>query len=232
MRIAVMQPYFFPYLGYFQLMQAADTFVFYDDVNYISRGYVNRNSVLGNAGEQRITLELIGASQNKLIKDITVGGNRAKLLKTLLMLYGKAPQAERIMPLMKTCLENEEDNLAGFLITGLRNVAAELGLNPAFLLSSQIEKNSDLRGQDKILAICKALGATGYINPAGGQDLYDHAVFDTAGIDLQFHSFIPRDYIVTDKTRSYIPCLSVIDFLMWVPPEDRMPHLTSYTLER
>lgn len=230
MRIAVMQPYFFPYLGYFQLMQAVDTFVFYDDVNYIRRGYINRNRILGSAGEQRITLELIGASQNKLIKEITVGGNRAKLVKTLQMLYGKAPQAAHIMPLMKACLENTEDNLASFLITSLRLVAKELGLKPTFVLSSEIKKNSDLRGQDKILAICSALGATSYINPAGGRDLYDHAAFDTAEIDLQFHSFVPRDYIVTDKTRNYVPCLSVIDFLMWVPPEQRAPHLKSYTL--
>jgi len=230
MRIAVMQPYFFPYLGYFQLMQAVDTFVFYDDVNFISRGFVNRNSVLGSNGEQRITLELIGASQNKLINDIRVGGNRTKLLKTLQMLYSKAPHAPRIMPLLDASLTKTDDNLASFLVTDLKAVAAELGLTPRFLLSSEIEKDDSLRGQDKILAICQALGATGYINPVGGKELYDPATFDTAGIELLFHNFVPLDYLVTDKKRSYVPYLSVIDFLMWVDPTDRAPHLASFEL--
>lgn len=230
MRIAVMQPYFFPYLGYFQLMRAVDTFVFYDDVNFISRGYVNRNSVLGANGEQRITLELIGASQNKLIKDIRVGGNRAKLLKTLQMLYGKAPHASRIMPLLEASLTKTDDNLASFLIDDLKAVAAELGQEPTFLLSSDIDKDDSLRGQDKILAICSALGATGYINPVGGKELYDPATFKQRGIELLFHNFVPRDYMVTDRKRSYLPYLSVIDFLMWVDPAGRAPHLASYEL--
>jgi hypothetical protein len=230
MKLAIMQPYFFPYLGYFQLMEAVDTFVFYDDVNYINRSYINRNSVLGTNGAQRITLELVAASQNRLINEIEVGTNRRELLKTMQMLSAKAPQAHAVMPVLEACLTEVEPNLALFLQQSLMTLATELGVTTRFLTSSELVKDNSLRGQDKILAICAQLGADTYINPQGGRELYSHDRFADAGIDLLFHEFVPQPYDVADGKRDYVPYLSVIDFLMWVPKEARAAHMASYRL--
>ncbi len=232
MRIAIMQPYFFPYLGYFQLMQAVDTFVFYDDVNYIKGGWINRNRILSVGGPSLITLQTQGAGSNKLIKDVGLGRNRAALFKTLCQTYAKAPNAKTVLPFLEDCIMQDGEMLAPFLFTSLKATARFLGLNTCFVVSSDIEKESGLSGQNRVIDICRRLKASTYINPTGGRELYDHGSFDNAGIELLFHNFVPIDYCITDKRRSYTPYLSVIDFLMWVPAEERAAHIKSYTLKR
>ena len=108
MNLAVMQPYLFPYIGYWQLIDAVDIFIIYDDVNFIKRGYINRNNILENKTSQLITLELIGASQNKRINEISIGNNVNKLLKTLKQNYLKAPFYKDVFPVLEEILNNEE----------------------------------------------------------------------------------------------------------------------------
>ena len=100
MKLAVMQPYFFPYIGYWQLISAVDTFVIYDDVNYIKQGWINRNNIIGNDSNQLISLQVIGASSFKLINEIEVGNNSSKIIKTIQQTYKKAPYYENIFPLL------------------------------------------------------------------------------------------------------------------------------------
>ena len=109
MTLAIMQPYLFPYIGYWQLLNAVDTFVLYDDVNYINKGYINRNSILVDGKAQQFTLELINASQNKLINEIEIGNNSKKLLKTITQSYIKAPFFEDIITLIEEILTKYPD---------------------------------------------------------------------------------------------------------------------------
>ena len=155
MKIAIMQPYLFPYLGYFQLIRAVDAFVVYDDVNYIQRGWINRNYILANEDSQLITLPLLRASQNKLINQIEVGGKH-KILQSLRHSYGKAPFFDTVYPVIEDCLNQSEENLASFLDYQLRRICDYLGLNPQWHISSTLEKDNELRGQEKILSICLA----------------------------------------------------------------------------
>ena len=113
-----MQPYFFPYIGYWQLLNAADTFVIYDDVHFIKQGYINRNSILVGNKAQKITLEVIGASSNRAINEVQVGSNTKKLLKGIDQAYKKAPEYDKVFPLIQSILENPEKNLATLLGLG------------------------------------------------------------------------------------------------------------------
>lgn len=213
MKLAIMQPYFFPYLGYFQLIHAVDAFVVYDDVNFINRSWINRNYILSQGEKMRITLELFGASQNKLINQISLGSNRKKLLKSLRQSYGRAPLFAEVYPLVERILSSNETNLALFLDFSIRLVCDYLELRPKWFLSSQLQKDDSLRGKDKVLAICKELNAKHYINLPGGKVLYDQASFDTLGIKL---SFIEPNLITYNQgNNEFTPYLSIIDILMF-----------------
>ena len=183
MTLAIMQPYLFPYIGYWQLINAVDVFVIFDDVNFIKKGYINRNLILVGGKSQQFTLELIGASQNKLINEIEVGNNSQKLLKTIEMSYKKAPYFDNVYPIIEDILNNKEKNLAKFIGYSLEQISSYLKLNTKFIYSSDIEKDNSLKAQDKILDICKKLNATSYMNAIGGQELYSKEIFKENGIE-------------------------------------------------
>lgn len=213
MRLAIMQPYWFPYLGYYQLIHAVDDFVIYDDVNYIKGGWINRNYVLSQGGKLLMTLGLHGASPNKLINEITVGARREKLLKTIRQCYCKAPEYRNVFPLIEEIMMQQEDNLAKFLGYGLRRICDHLGLSSNWRISSDIKKDNTLRGQDKILAICETLGASHYINPMGGRELYSRDAFASRNIKLSFIHSRPGAY--RQLGNPFIPNLSIIDVMMF-----------------
>lgn len=213
MKVAIMQPYFFPYIGYFQLIDAVDKFVIYDDVNYINRSWINRNYILSNADKTRLTLQLEGASQNRLINQITIGKNREKLLKAIRLSYAKAPWFLSSLPIISNCLLETEDNLAIYLEAGIKGVSEYLGIQTEWYLSSDIEKDNSLRGQEKILAICRKLGATQYINLPGGRELYTHASFAEQGVELSFIEPSIDQY--EQNLDDFIPYLSIIDVMMF-----------------
>lgn len=213
MKLAIMQPYFFPHIGYWQLISAVDTFVIYDDVNYINRGWINRNNFLGNDKAELITLQLSGASQNKLINKIEVGSNREKLLKNITHKYSKAPHYQKIFPLIEQVMRNNEDNLALFLDYSLQVVCDYFEIKPTWIMSSSIKKDTALKGQDKILSICEELNAKHYINPPGGKHLYDYELFDKHGIQLSFIESKPASY--NQFGGEFVSHLSIIDVMMF-----------------
>lgn len=217
MKLAIMQPYLFPYLGYFQLIRTVDVFVVYDDVNYINRGWINRNNILVQGKAQLFTMELEGASQNKLINEVGVGGRNDKLLKTIRLNYSKAPYFRQVFPVIEDILNNEEKNLARFLDYQLKQICAYFGFRPLWINSSDVEKDVSLRAQDKILAICEVLGATHYINVPGGKELYERKSFEERGIELSFIQPRPIKYLQFGK--DFMPHLSIIDVMMF---NDRM----------
>ncbi|MFY9141759.1 WbqC family protein [Sulfuricurvum sp.] len=228
MTVAIMQPYFFPYIGYWQLINAVDTFVIFDDVNYINKGYINRNNILINGQKQLFTLELIGASQNKKIHEIQIGTNRNKLLKTIEITYKKAPYFQEIFPLISTILQYEEKNLAKFIGHSLEKISSYLNIDTRFIYSSEIDKQNLLTGEKKIINIVKLLEAKQYINSIGGQELYDKKTFLNNGLELAFLQTELRKYQQFNNT--FIPYLSIIDIMMFNAIEDIRTMLNQYNL--
>ena len=217
MKVAVMQPYLFPYLGYFQLIREVDVFVVYDDVNFINRGWINRNNILAQGKEQRLTMELTGASQNKLINEIEVRGQNDKLLRSIDLNYRKSPNFSQVYPMIKDILNQREMNLARFLDYQLRQICSYLNLTTDFYTSSKLELDKSLRGQDKIIKICEKLGAKQYFNLPGGQKLYDQMSFHSRGIELIFVQ--PQLTIYSQYKNDFVPHLSIIDVMMFNSPQ-------------
>lgn len=228
MTIAIMQPYFFPYIGYWQLIKAVDTFVIFDDVNYINKGYINRNNILVNGQKQLFTLELIGASQNRLINEIEVGSNQNKMLKTISMSYKKAPCFSEVFPIIESILMCEEKNLSKYLGNSLKILAEYLNIKTRFLYSSDILKDNELKGEEKIIDIVKRLNTSVYINAIGGQELYDREVFAKNNLELYFLN--PKSQEYKQFKNEFIPNLSIIDLMMFAKNDDIQEMLNKYTL--
>ncbi|MFY4788445.1 WbqC family protein [Aliarcobacter butzleri] len=228
MTLAIMQPYLFPYIGYWQLINAVDSFVIYDDVNFIKQGYINRNSILSNGKLQQFTLELIGASSNKLIKEIETGNNVNKILKTIKQSYIKAPFFENVIILLEEILANEEKNLAKYIGYSLEKISQYLEVNTNFVYSSNIKKDINLKAQDKVIDICKNLNARKYINAIGGQELYSKEIFKKNDIELNFLKTELVEY--KQFKNDFVPYLSIIDILMFNNKDDIKNMLNRYEL--
>lgn len=228
MKLAIMQPYLFPYLGYFQLIRAVDAFVVYDDVNYIKGGWINRNFILARGGGQVFTLPLRGASPNLLINQVMVGDGRKKLLETIRHCYSKAPQFPSVFPLVEEILKQQENNLARFLDYQLRQICDYLGLHPKWQISSELNKDNQLRGQAKVVALCDELGAQHYINMPGGKSLYDTETFSRRGLQLSFIQ--PKFVPYRQFSNEFVPGLSIIDVMMFNGKEQCAKLLEGYEL--
>ena len=233
MKIAVMQPYFFPYIGYWQLIHAADCFIVYDDVNYINKGWVNRNRILINGDVKYITLPLHYASQNKYICNTIIKSSlnwSDKLIKTLEHAYRKSPYFKEIFPFIEKILRFPSENLSDFLVNQLVIFAELLNIDTKFVMTSRIYNNSTLKGQERILDICICENAVTYINLPGGQSLYDKTVFNKVGINLCFISTDILPY--QQRSQNFLPNLSIIDMLMEVGIRSLSEkYLPSYRLE-
>ncbi|OOZ40380.1 hypothetical protein BOW53_07865 [Solemya pervernicosa gill symbiont] len=227
MKLGIMQPYLFPYIGYFQLIHAVDTFVVFDDVNFIKGGWINRNLILARTHKQLITLPLHGASSSKLINEINVD-KKHKMLKSIRQNYSKAPYFEVVYDLLEEIITNQENNLARYLEYGLNKICEYLALDPEWYISSKLQKDNGLRGQAKVLAICEELGATHYINLPGGKLLYEDAVFADRGLQLSFIQ--PREVRYKQFSKEFIPNLSIIDIIMFNNKEQCEKILEAYDL--
>lgn len=224
-----MQPYLLPYLGYFQLINAVDVFVIYDDVNYIKQGWINRNRILVNGSEHKFNIPLKGGgSQNKRINEIEIEGNLSKLLKTIEQAYKKAPYFAEVYPLFTNILSYKEANLAKYLTNSLNSVISYLDIQVSVLISSEIQKDISLKGIDKIIDICKQLKATNYINAIGGQELYSKEFFAENGINLNFIESKPIVYL--QFKNQFIPSLSIIDVMMFNSVAKIQKMLDNYNL--
>lgn len=228
MTIAIMQPYLFPYIGYWQLISAVDTFVIFDDVNYINKGYINRNTILVNEEPWQFTLELIGASQNRFINEIEVGKNQKKLLKTIEMAYKKAPYFGKAFPVIQDIFNQEEKNLANLIRYSIEKITNYLGLEKKFLFSSQIKKDNTLKAQDKIIQITVLLNANRYINAIGGQALYEREIFKKEEIELKFLKTEIKEY--KQFGNNFISRLSIIDVMMFNSVDEIKTMLQAYEL--
>ena len=231
MRLAIMQPYFFPYIGYWQLLNAADRFVIYDDVNFIKQGWINRNRLLLGGEPSYITVPLDGASPNKRICDIAVQRSphwRRKMLASIEQGYRKSPCFAEIFPEVDSLIRFEMNNLADFLAHQLVKMAKLLGIDTEIIVTSGDYQNCELSGQERVLDICGREGATSYINLPGGQKLYDPESFKAANLDLHFLSTRASPY--QQRGADFVPNLSVIDALMEVGAAGVRSRLEEYDL--
>ena len=228
MKLAVMQPYFFPYIGYWQIINAVNKFVIYDDVNFIKKGWINRNRILVNKKEHMITLPLKKMSQNKLINEIEIVGKHEKLIKTITQEYKKAPFFRNVMPVIEKILRNPETNLSLFLEFSIRKICDFIGIQSEIVVSSRIKKNNSLRSQDKILDICYRLKADHYLNAIGGQSIYNKTEFKNRGIKLKFVQ--PTSFEYNQHSNQSIPSLSIIDILMFNSSQRIRQEVNQYKL--
>lgn len=231
MTIAIMQPYFLPYIGYMQLMSAVDKFILYDDVAFINRGWINRNRLLINGQEYLFTIPLKDASQNKLINEVHLADDpkwRSKLLKTIDQGYRKAPYYGTVMPLTEKIINFTTDSIAELIHVSLVELNHYLGLTTQLVASSSIYNNTHLKAQERILDICQQEKASHYINPIGGIELYNKSTFVDAGISL---SFIQSKRIAYPQFKNeFIPWLSILDVLMFNDVPDVRKLLEEYEL--
>jgi hypothetical protein len=231
MTIAIMQPYIFPYIGYFQLINAVDKFIIYDDVNFINKGWINRNNVLVSGKAHLFTIPLKDASQNKLINEVELLKNepwQKKFLKTIQQSYQKAPYYQKVFELIEEIVNLDVRTIYELTLKALKKVCAFMEIETEIISSSTIYNNTHLKGQDRILDICRKEGADHYINPIGGMELYDKAKFEGEGIKLNFIKSLPTPY--TQFKDAFVPWLSVIDILMFNNPVEIRAQLKAYEL--
>lgn len=220
-----------PYIGYFQLMKAVDKYVIYNDVNYINRGWVARNNILISGKKQLFTISLQGASQNKHFTEIQVLDDFRKLVKTLEMNYLKAPFFQPTMSVMEKIFSFPNKRLDLFIKNSFEQILSYLNVYTELILSSDINKNNSLKGQEKILELCKILKADTYYNAIGGKELYDKKEFEDNGISLHFLKTDENLRYKQFLNMEFVPNLSIIDVLMFNSVEEVNKMLDDYFLE-
>lgn len=216
-----MQPYIFPYIGYFQLMYAVDKFILYDDVDYINRGWINRNNILVNKQATLFTVPLVKASQNKAINTIEVLDDpkwKNKLLKTISLAYKKAPFFTQVNNLIAEVITPTYPSIAAMVEASIRKTIEYLQLPVDLHSTSADYQNHHLKAAERILDICHQEEATAYINPIGGQELYQKDHFQSNGVTLNFLKAVPLPY--PQGKHEFIPYLSIIDLMMQLDPEE------------
>lgn len=231
MKVGIMQPYFFPYLGYWQLLAAVDQYVIYDDVTFIKNGWINRNNILLNGAAHMFTIPLEGASSYALIKDVKITSQEKplkKLLKTLEQAYQKAPYYKDVYPIVEDVISGAGTSISSALIRQFERVKAYLGLETELIVSSTLSKDNSLHAQDKVLHICKLLNATEYYNAIGGTELYSKEAFSAQNITLRFLKMKPCAY--TQFKNEFVPNLSMMDVLMFNSPDEVRKLLTMFEL--
>jgi hypothetical protein len=227
MKAAIMQPYFFPYVPYFQLVGAVDLFVVYDNIKYTKRGWINRNRMLQNGTDVMFSVPLKHDSDYLDVRDrqIAEGFNRDKLLHQLAAAYRRAPQFARVYPLVEGVVRHEERNLFQFLHHALLCTCRHLGIETSIRVSSGVAIDHGLRSQAKVLALCEAVGATTYVNAIGGVELYSREEFTARGVELKFIRSKPFEY--SQLGGEFVPWLSIIDVMMFNSPDVITEYLRS-----
>lgn len=232
MKVAIMQPYLYPYIGYFQLIAAVDKFVVYDNIQYTKKGWISRNRILVNNKDEYISLALkkdsdfLNVDQRKLAESFKA--DNQKLLRKISNAYSKAPEFKQVMPLIEMGLSRTEQNLFRFVLQSLQDVLSYLDIKTEIIISSSLPIDHSLRSHEKVIEICKYLKATDYVNPIGGAELYAKAYFEPQNIALHFIQSSPVEY--EQFGHIFAPWLSIIDVLMFNDRKTVQQLLTAFTL--
>ena len=227
-----MQPYLFPYIGYFQLMHAANKFLLLDDVAWINKGWINRNRILVQGQPQYISFPVAGASQNRNIQDLDLVAPctwKNNIEKTLIMAYKKAPQFEHFFPVLQTILRAEIIHLSSYIFQSLQVLCQYMQLHVELVATTSTYPHNGLKGQERILDLCRKEEATVYINPPGGAALYDAKRFQQQGVQLSFLQPALTPY-AQKGSNNFIPALSIIDVLMHCDASEVRHQLQQYQI--
>lgn len=233
MKLAIMQPYFMPYIGYFQLIKAVDKFIVYDDVNYIKRGWINRNNILVNNQSSLFSIPVSKSSQNSKINEVMINSDtfeiwKQNFLRTLEYNYKKAPFYNSVMKLLSNMFAENYFSISHLATQSICLTCDYLNIECQLDISSELNIGNDLSGMERIVDICLEVGATKYINPIGGLDLYSKDIFIQHGVDLSFIK--SGDVIYKQFNNEFVPWLSIIDVLMFNSPEEINKMLDVYQL--
>ncbi len=230
MKLAIMQPYFLPYIGYFQLISAVDTFVVYDNIKFTKKGWMHRNRILVEGKDKLFTVPVRNDSDHLDVVQRALADSFSKesrrIIRRVRAAYSKAPFYEEVIPLIKVCFQCREGNLFDFIYTSLMLLVEFLEIDTEIIISSSVSINHKLKSQDKVLAICRELGASTYVNAIGGHDLYDAVVFQREGVDLRFIRTTPFEY--EQFGEEFVPWLSIIDVMMFNSKERIQEYLRDY----
>lgn len=218
-----MQPYFLPYLGYFQLMAEVDRFIVFDDVQFIARGWIHRNRILLSGRDHLFTLPVKAAGQQALIREIVLADElraRQKIVKTIQQSYAHAPYFSQAFPLIESLFLFPTTSLCELIVHSLRTLAQLFGIQAEICLASERyraqaldDSVSRLHGAQRILDICQREQAQRYVNLPGGRGLYDPQQFAERGVQLQFIQ--PHAITYSQQQRDFVPWLSIIDVMMF-----------------
>jgi hypothetical protein len=221
-----MQPYFFPYIGYFQLIAAVDTFIVYDNIKYTKKGWINRNRMLQNGKDVMFSLPLKSDSDYLDVceRELATDFNRDKLLNQFNGAYRRAPHFTETFPLVEQIVRYEDTNLFRFLHHSILKTCEHLDITTEIRISSDIAIDHDLKNQDKVLALCAAVGASTYVNAIGGMELYSKETFREKVIDLKFIRSRPFEY--PQFGDAFVPWLSIIDVMMFNSREETLAGIT------
>jgi WbqC-like protein family len=219
MKAAVMQPYFLPYIGYFQLIGAVDVFVVYDNIKYTKKGWINRNRMLQNGRDVVFSLPLKGDSDFLEVRDreLAADFDRDRMLNQIRGAYGRAPHFAQTFPLVEEIVRHDERNLFRFLHNSIVRTCEHLGIATKIRISSDIAIDHGLKGQERVLALCDALGASTYLNAIGGTELYGKDEFRARGVELKFIK--PKPFEYAQFGGAFVSWLSIVDVMMFNSPD-------------
>ena len=231
-KLAIMQPYIFPYIGYFQLINSVDEFIIYDNIQFTKKGWINRNRILANGKDQLITIPLKKDSDYLDIVERELSESwekdKNKILNVIKSSYSKAPYFQEASNIIIECLNNPERNLFKFIYDSIVLINEYLEIKTPIVISSSINANHALKSQDKVLSLCKAQKADVYINSIGGVKLYNKEIFRNNEIELNFIKSNPIEY--KQFKNEFVPWLSIIDVLMFNSKDTIKNYLNEYTL--
>lgn len=229
MKLAVMQPYLFPYIGYYQLAHYSDTFIFYDDVNYIKGGYINRNRIQTKNGPQLFTIPVIGASSFKKINELHFQKDIRKTLESISQAYSKAPYFSSVFPIIENILTTDNRNIANITSLSIIKVFEYLSLSFNYEFSSTINYIRTNNAQEKIYNLCEIHNAKKYINAIGGMQLYNKDEFKKRNIELGFIESSITNYPQINSS-TFIGNLSMIDILMNCSKDEIINQLNNFKI--
>ena len=234
MKLGVMQPYIFPYIGYFQLINAVDRFVVYDDVTFIKQGWINRNRILLNGAAHIFTVPLKNASSFVTIEKTEINKAlydpwRNKFMKTLGQAYSKAPHYSMASALIDNVLTAGHDTINSLAADSIMQTCNYIGIKTSFIGTAAHYANNDLKAQERIIDICRKEEAQTYINAAGGRELYSKADFEKAGLTLKFIKTHSITY--PQSGNDFVPWLSIIDVMMFNTPDRILGFLKECSFE-
>ncbi len=226
-----MQPYLFPYIGYYQLINAVDKFIVYDDVAFIKQGWINRNNILLNNQKYLFFAPVKAISSFKIISETEIDYKFDWIRKTVLTFeqaYKKAPFYKEVMPVIESVFLSKKETISQLAIESLIQVSNYLGIKTEIQKTSSVYNNQILKGKDRVIDICKIEKAKVYVNPIGGQELYQREDFLANEIRLNFIKTNLIEY--KQYNNEFIPWLSMIDVLMFNSKEEINIMLNQYEL--